>query len=235
MVTFSLAGCSGTTTGATSVGQTTATLNALVSCSGGSPTPCSFYFQWGTGGAYQFRDAASSGQHAVISNLAVSWSVSNLTPGTTYTYEICGKGDTVASYVCVSPRSFTTQQLTWQQWNLNRINAVRAAHGVSPALAIGGGMASHAQAWANHLAAGNLPLADDTASSSTCFANGGTHYGANAANGTTPYYNYQSLQYALEASPEHLANMLNGHFRWVGFGLATSSTGMLYLIQDFCG
>ncbi len=102
-----LSACQGNTAAPTEVGTTTATLNAQASCAGGVPTPCSFYWRWGTNYNYQYSSPISGPVSATWSG-ALSYGVTGLTPGTTYQYELCGKGDNIPSFACVGPTTFTT-------------------------------------------------------------------------------------------------------------------------------
>jgi hypothetical protein len=112
-----LAGCSGNTTAATNVASTTATLNSQGQCDGGTPTPCSWYWRYGTGGNYQSTTPVQGPTTANTNGkVPLSANVTGLTPGATYQYQICGKGDNVSSFVCVgsdgtpnTSTSFTTQ------------------------------------------------------------------------------------------------------------------------------
>jgi len=106
-----LSGCQAYTTPATSVGTTTATLNAQASCAGGAPTPCSWYWQWGTNGSYQYSSPVS-GPVTVKWSGTLSYTVTGLSPGTTYNFELCGRGDSVSSYACVNSNSGTVEQFT---------------------------------------------------------------------------------------------------------------------------
>ena len=108
-----LSGCQGSTIPATNVGTATATLNAQASCSGGVPTPCSWYWRWGTNGQYQYSSAISGPLKATWSG-TLSYTATGLTPGTTYGYQVCGKGDAVTVFACLgsangSPSQFTTE------------------------------------------------------------------------------------------------------------------------------
>ena len=108
-----LSGCQGSTTPATNVGTTTATFNAQASCSGGVPTPCSWYWRWGTNGNYQ-NSSAISGPVKVTWSGTLSYTATGLTPGTTYGYQLCGEGDNISSFVCLvsangTPSQFTTE------------------------------------------------------------------------------------------------------------------------------
>jgi hypothetical protein len=101
-VALALVGCAGATTPPTSVTRVTATLHGKASCGGG---PCWWYFRYGTNNLYQFRTPAhettvnTHGQQVGLPGEPVS----NLTPGTTYQYQLCGQGDTVAHDTCIGP------------------------------------------------------------------------------------------------------------------------------------
>ena len=109
-----IAGCSGSAAPPSNVSSTSATFNANASCSGGSPTPCSYYWQYGIGQydnannfhfSYSGVTAPVGAGHANTGGQQVPLStpVRNLSPGTTYRYQFCGEGDTVSSPVCVGP------------------------------------------------------------------------------------------------------------------------------------
>lgn len=124
-----------------------------------------------------------------------------------------------------------------QSWDLHRLNRVRSAHGVRPALHLGAQLSRRAQSWANHLArldVGAVGLADDIPGARVCWRAGGHHYGANSAVARGYSNNFTRDQYNLEHSPPHLANILGAHFRWVGIGIASDRRGVI-LVQDFCG
>ncbi len=82
--------------------RVTATLNARAACDGG---PCWWYFRYGTDDLYQYETPV----HEVASNTngqpiqLPGENVSGLVPGTTYQYQLCGKGDNVNQYECVGP------------------------------------------------------------------------------------------------------------------------------------
>lgn len=101
-----LAGCAGGTTAATNVTRVTATLNAKGSCAGG---PCSWYFRYGTDNQYQYQTPV----HEITTNTngetvtLPGEKISGLVPGTTYQYQLCGKGDGVSTYRCVGPDGST--------------------------------------------------------------------------------------------------------------------------------
>jgi uncharacterized protein YkwD len=121
-----------------------------------------------------------------------------------------------------------------QIWDLHRLNRVRSAHGVRSALHLGGRMTRRAQSWANHLARLDRGAADDTSGATVCWRRDGSHYGANSALAKGFSDNLSRDQFDLEHSPPHLANIVNGRYRWVGIGIASSRRGLI-LVQDFCG
>ncbi len=106
-----LSGCEGNTTPATGVGTTTAILNGQGSCSGGVPTPCSWYWRWGTNGNFQYSSAISGPAKATWSG-TLSYQVTGLTPGTTYSYELCGEGDAQSSFICAGSGNGISQFTT---------------------------------------------------------------------------------------------------------------------------
>ena len=106
-----LSGCQGSTIPATNVGTTTATFNAQASCSGGVPTPCSWYWRWGTNGNYQYSSAIAGPFKSTYSG-TLSYTATGLTPNTTYSYELCGEGDNISVFVCLTSANGTTNQFT---------------------------------------------------------------------------------------------------------------------------
>jgi uncharacterized protein YkwD len=139
----------------------------------------------------------------------------------------------LAALIAPAALAFTSGQI----WDLHRINRVRAAHGIRPALRLGARMSRRAEYWARHLArmdVGSAGLADDTPGASTCWHSGGHFYGANSSISRGYRNNLARDQYGLTHSRPHLANMLGSHSRWVGIGIARDSHGVI-LIQDFCG
>jgi hypothetical protein len=99
--------CSGYTTPATNVTTTSATLNAMGGCAGGSPNPCSWYWRYGTGGQYQFttpvQGPCGPGCDTGGTTAPLNQAVTGLTPYTQYRYQICGKGDNSDTFGCVGP------------------------------------------------------------------------------------------------------------------------------------
>ena len=119
-----------------------------------------------------------------------------------------------------------------QTWDLNRINTVRANHGVH-AVSINATMTNRAQYWANYLRNHNT-LADDTNGYTTCWNLNAytTHYGSNAGYGS----HVSTVEYAFENSAEHLSNILDSHYKYVGIGIAWNTAGTtVWVVQDFCG
>ena len=104
-VALFLVACGGNTTPATNVTDTSATLNAVGTCSGGSPNPCRWYWQYGTGGGYQYTTPVQGpcGPRCNATNVPISWDVTGLAPGTVYQYQVCGQGDSTSQTVCVGP------------------------------------------------------------------------------------------------------------------------------------
>lgn len=103
---LTLAGCSGSTTGATNVGVLSATLTAQASCSGGTPYECSWYWEWGTGS--KTWTSQTFGPVATTWSGQLTYNVTGLDEGYTYHYDLCGMGDSVSTFVCVGPSYFTT-------------------------------------------------------------------------------------------------------------------------------
>jgi hypothetical protein len=97
-----LTACTGHTTGATTVTSTSATLNANGSCTT-SDTICQWYFQWGTGGAYQNKGPVHTVDPGINGSGGLSDLASGLKPGTTYQYQICGRTARSNAYLCVGP------------------------------------------------------------------------------------------------------------------------------------
>src|SRR5262249_29802696 len=99
---IALVGCGGATMAPTNVTRVTATLHGKASCAGG---PCWWFFRYGTNNLYQYRTPAhetatdTHGQELELPGQPVS----DLTPGTTYQYQLCGLGDTVRQFTCVGP------------------------------------------------------------------------------------------------------------------------------------
>ena len=83
------------TAAATSIAQTTATLNATVNPNGGAISECTF--EYGTTSTpYEFNAPCATLPAAGSSPVAVSAAVSNLTPGTTYHFRLIAKNTTGA-------------------------------------------------------------------------------------------------------------------------------------------
>ena len=91
-------GCAGRTTGATSVTDATARLNAVGSCD----TSCQAFIRWRKAGtsAWTSSPVISVGK---VTDVAWSQDASGLTAGTQYEYQACGKEQSYSDYVCVGP------------------------------------------------------------------------------------------------------------------------------------
>ena len=92
-----VAGCSGRTTGATIVTDTTARLNAVGSCDAN----CQVFMRYRKAGT-------SAWTNTPVINVGkatdVPWShASSLMPDTAYEYQVCGKEQSYSGYVCVGP------------------------------------------------------------------------------------------------------------------------------------
>jgi len=104
-----LAACAGASTAPTGVSATSATLSATVSCDGNSSSnPCLAWFQWWADASnptiQSSRNTPIGPVSSAASNVAVTQSVSGLTPGALYHYELCGQGDqNITSPICVGP------------------------------------------------------------------------------------------------------------------------------------
>ncbi len=128
-------GCDGMTTAATNVTRVTATLNARGACDHG---PCWWYLRYGTDHLYQFQTpvqqftSSTQGQQVQLPGEQVS----NLVPGTTYEYQLCGKGDSVSQYQCVGPdgSTDTSEQFETQD---SKADCLYAANNVSTLAAFG--------------------------------------------------------------------------------------------------
>ena len=105
------------------------------------------------------------------------------------------------------------------------VNDLRARHGV-PALARSGELNAKARAQADRMA-----------------ARGRIYHSTNLAAGVSPGWRLigenvavagriEQAQAALEKSPGHLANMVNGQFTEMGVGV-TVSNGRVYVVQVF--
>ncbi len=116
---------------------------------------------------------------------------------------------------------------TPKQWDKDRVNVVRAEHHAAPVTGKYR-LNRRAQRWSEHMAATGY-LVDDTRARA-CWRIGGHIYGSNVGVGDT----VRHIQDALERSPEHLDNIVERSFRWIGIGIATGH-GAVWLTQEFCG
>ena len=106
-----LAACAGVATPPTGISSTSATLNARASCSADdSANPCLAWFQWWADGPnptiLSSRSTPIGPVGSAVSNVAISQSISGLTPGQLYHAQLCGQGDSNVSSsqpVCIGP------------------------------------------------------------------------------------------------------------------------------------
>jgi hypothetical protein len=108
ILALTLSACIASPGPTTNITSTSATLNATGSCSGGTPTPCEWYWQWGTGGSYQNQSGIKGPIAINDSNVPLTYTVTGLLPNTTYNWQLCGEGDNVASFLCLTAQTFTT-------------------------------------------------------------------------------------------------------------------------------
>jgi glucose/arabinose dehydrogenase len=94
-----VAGCSGKTTGATNVADSSATLNAVGSCD----TACSAYMRWRKAGTTTWTNAPSFDVNSKVTNAQWHQDANGLAPSTAYEYQACGKETSYSGYVCVGP------------------------------------------------------------------------------------------------------------------------------------
>ena len=201
-----LAACSGNTTAATNVGTTTATFSANVSCSGGSPYACSYYWQWGTGGSYQYSSTVN-GPYKTTWSGTVTYSATGLQPGSTYQYQLCGMGDTVSAYVCVGPDG-TPNTATY-------FTTTASAASTPPSFVTG--------------AASSITTSGAVVSG-TVYPNGsltayGFQYGATTAYGTTAGSSSTSTTQTVQASLTGLSSSTTYHYRLAGYSAAGTTYG----------
>ncbi|MDQ1426815.1 MAG: hypothetical protein QOK39_291 [Acidimicrobiaceae bacterium] len=96
-----------------------------------------------------------------------------------------------------------------------------------PPLAVDPGLTAVAQQWAAHMATtGSLV---HNPSLSTQAPTGWTKMGENIGSG----YSLTAVFNALEASPDHYANMVDPAYNRTGVGVATDSNGQVWLAEDF--
>lgn len=117
---------------------------------------------------------------------------------------------------------------TWKQWDRSRVNSLRAAHGVAP-LGYKYVLQLEAQRWADRMA--RLGYTKQNYNVGPCWSFiSATAFGDNVGQGPTVPW----IQYYLERSPTHRANLLDRHYRWMGIGIAWGR-GTFWLDQVFCG
>jgi hypothetical protein len=122
-----LAGCSGRTTGPNDVGRTSATLTATARCDAGET--CRWYWElWRGGRSNVGRTAVSGPVKGPTGDVKLTKTLTDLNPGTTYHWDLCGSPDNGAHYACVGPsgkpnqgdfEEFTTapQHTLAERWN----------------------------------------------------------------------------------------------------------------------
>ena len=105
-----LAGCSGRTTGATQVQDTSAHLNARGSCD----SACSAYVRWRKVGTSAWSQATPITTSTPVQDVDWGQAATGLTAATTYEYQACGKESGWSGYACVGPdgTGSTTQTFT---------------------------------------------------------------------------------------------------------------------------
>jgi hypothetical protein len=102
VATAVLAGCSGHTTGTTNVGRTAATLTATARCDSGET--CRWYWELWIGERSNVgRTAVSGPVNGPTGDLKITKTLTDLNPGTTYHWDLCGSPDNGAHYACVGP------------------------------------------------------------------------------------------------------------------------------------
>src|SRR4051794_6748963 len=105
-----LAGCSGRTTGATEIQDTSARLNARGSCD----TACSAYVRWRRTGTAAWSQATPFDVNSPVQDVPWGQVATGLTPATTYEYQACGRESGSSGYACAGPdgTASTTQTFT---------------------------------------------------------------------------------------------------------------------------
>ena len=112
-----------------------------------------------------------------------------------------------------------SQMLTW-------VNSLRAGVGAAPRAA-DPTLSSVAQQWANSMASSGV-LAHNPGLSTEA-PSGWTEIGENVGEG----YSLTAVYNALVASPGHYANMVTPGFNLTGIGVATDSSGQVWVAEDF--
>jgi hypothetical protein len=97
-----LAGCSGHTTPPKDVTQTSANLQATVSCSSGEN--CRMYFKWGLAdGTLNQQTPTTNPVAGPVTDAKVNWPINGLQPGKTYAYQVCGQAQAGQPFFCAGP------------------------------------------------------------------------------------------------------------------------------------
>src|SRR2546423_1548437 len=105
-----LAACSGKTTGATNLTNSSARLNAVGSCD----QSCTAYMRWRVVGTSTWTNAPSFNVGNTVSNVPWYQDATGLASGTQYEYQACGKETSYSGFVCVGPdgQTSSTQQFS---------------------------------------------------------------------------------------------------------------------------
>src|SRR4051794_22333228 len=94
-----LAGCSGHTTGTTNVGRTQATFTATARCDAGET--CKWYWEVWRGGRSNVGKTKIFGPvNGPTDDVKITYTITDLNPGTTYHWDLCGSPDNGAHYTC---------------------------------------------------------------------------------------------------------------------------------------
>jgi Cysteine-rich secretory protein family len=106
------------------------------------------------------------------------------------------------------------------------VNNLRSSVGVAP-MATDPTLTSVAQQWANNMA--STDVLSHNPNLSTQAPSGWTQIGENIADG----FSLTAIYNALEASQPHYVNMVNPAFNRTGVGVATDSSGQVWVAEDF--
>jgi uncharacterized protein YkwD len=110
---------------------------------------------------------------------------------------------------------------------LRLMNADRAAHGLA-ASSWRSDLQAKAQAWAEHLATPGVPFAH-----SPSLATGITQCWAGLAENIAANYSLSGAETSFMLSPEHRASILNSAYNFAAVGVARTSDGRVFVVQEF--